>query len=105
VAHEPTGLSALPFAWLVFSKSLLSAVVELPCLEYEQAEHQFDTILRIDPYRIDDIDIFSNILYVQDNKLKLSRLAHDYLTLDKDRPEVCCLVGESVDPSSNRIDI
>ncbi|KAJ2918027.1 hypothetical protein MD484_g2405, partial [Candolleomyces efflorescens] len=61
--------------------------------EYEQAEHQFDTILRIDPYRIDDIDIFSNILYVQDNKLKLSRLAHDYLTLDKDRPEVCCLVG------------
>lgn len=28
-----------------------------------------------------------------DNRLKLSRLAHEFLALDKDRPEVCCLVG------------
>lgn len=61
--------------------------------EYEAAELQFDAILRIDPYRVDDIDIFSNILYVQDNKLKLSRLAHDFLNITRDRPEVCCLVG------------
>ncbi|KAJ3547280.1 hypothetical protein NMY22_g1718 [Coprinellus aureogranulatus] len=61
--------------------------------EYENAELQFDAILRIDPYRVDDIDIFSNILYVQDNKLKLSRLAHDFLNITRDRPEVCCLVG------------
>ena len=48
------------------------------------------------PHRVDDIDIYSNILYVTENQLKLSRLAHDFLELDKDRPEVCCLVGTSI---------
>lgn len=61
--------------------------------DFGQAEVQFEKILKLDPYRIDDIDVFSNILYVTDNKLKLSRLAHEFLALDKDRPEVCCLVG------------
>jgi anaphase-promoting complex subunit 8 len=65
----------------------------VPCPDFAQAELQFERIHAIDPYRVDDIDILSNVLYVTDNKLKLSRLAHEYLELDKDRPEVCCLVG------------
>lgn len=64
-------------------------------LDFVRAEIQFERILKLDPYRIDDIDVFSNILYVTDNRLKLSRLAHEFLALDKDRPEVCCLVGLS----------
>lgn len=66
----------------------------LPALDFGQAEQQFEKILTIDPCRIDDIDIYSNILYVTDNRLKLSRLAHEFLALEKDRPEICCLVGE-----------
>lgn len=61
--------------------------------DFGQAEDQFERIFLLDPYRIDDIDVFSNILYVTDNRLKLSRLAHEFLDLDKDRPEICCLVG------------
>lgn len=61
--------------------------------EFGQAEAQFAKILVIDPERIDDIDIYSNILYVTGNQLKLSKLAHELLALDKDRPEVCCLIG------------
>ncbi|KAF8893805.1 hypothetical protein BD779DRAFT_1669341 [Infundibulicybe gibba] len=61
--------------------------------DFRQAELQFEQILSLDPYRVDDIDVFSNILYVTDSKLKLSNLAHEFLALDKDRPEVCCLVG------------
>ncbi|KAF9529366.1 hypothetical protein CPB83DRAFT_852543 [Crepidotus variabilis] len=61
--------------------------------EFGQAEAQFDKILATDPERIDDVDIYSNILYVTDNQLKLSKLAHEFLALDKDRPEVCCLIG------------
>ncbi|KAF8743980.1 hypothetical protein AX14_013382 [Amanita brunnescens Koide BX004] len=61
--------------------------------DFPQAEDQFERILALNPYRIDDIDVFSNILYVTDNRLKLSKLAHEFLALDKDRPEVCCLVG------------
>ncbi|KAF8554160.1 TPR-like protein [Imleria badia] len=61
--------------------------------DFGQAEKQFEKILTVAPYRVDDIDVYSNILYVTENRLKLSRLAHEFLELDKDRPEVCCLVG------------
>ena len=61
--------------------------------DFTNAEIQFDKILELDPYRIDDIDIFSNILYVAENRSKLSKLAHHFLAIVKDRPEVCCLVG------------
>ncbi|KDR75845.1 hypothetical protein GALMADRAFT_97777 [Galerina marginata CBS 339.88] len=61
--------------------------------DFSQAVVQFEQILSIDPNHIDDIDIYSNILYVTDNRLKLSKLAHEFLALDKDRPEVCCLIG------------
>lgn len=74
-----------------------------PLSEFGQAEAQFERILALDPYRIDDIDVFSNILYVTDNRLKLSKLAHEFLALDKDRPEICCLVGTSFHPSISKV--
>jgi anaphase-promoting complex subunit 8 len=55
---------------------------------------QFEHLLSLDKYRIDDIDVYSNILYTTENKQKLSLLAQRYLTLDKNRPEVCCMVGK-----------
>ncbi|PPQ62808.1 hypothetical protein CVT24_000502 [Panaeolus cyanescens] len=61
--------------------------------DYGDAAEQFEQILSIDPQHMDDIDVYSNILYVSDNKTKLSKLAHEFLALDKDRPEVCCLIG------------
>ncbi|KAF9475766.1 TPR-like protein [Pholiota conissans] len=61
--------------------------------DYTQAERMFDKVLSLDPNHVEDIDIYSNVLYVQDSRLKLSKLAHDFLAMDKDRPEVCCLVG------------
>ncbi|KAJ7103145.1 hypothetical protein B0H15DRAFT_811138 [Mycena belliarum] len=60
---------------------------------YPQAEDQFDAIMTIDPYRVDDLDVFANILYAVENKEKLSMLAQFFLVLNKDRPEVCCLLG------------
>ena len=65
-------------------------------VDFGQAEGQFKKIWAVDPYRIDDIDIYSNILYVAENKLELSKLAHEFIGLDKDRPEVCCLVGMEI---------
>lgn len=64
-------------------------------IDFGQAELQFKKIRAIDPYRIDDIDVYSNILYVSENRTELSKLAHDFLALDKDRPEICALVGAS----------
>ncbi|PSR81158.1 hypothetical protein PHLCEN_2v6493 [Hermanssonia centrifuga] len=81
----------------MFPRSLwvmsLRACVLYHLHDFGQAEIQFKKILAIDPYRIDDIDVYSNILYVAENRIELSKLAHEFLALDKDRPEVCCLVG------------
>ncbi|KAI0753942.1 cell division control protein 23 [Irpex lacteus] len=55
--------------------------------DFSSAEKQFKKILTLDKYRVDDIDVYSNILYVNENRLELSKLAHDFLALDKDRPE------------------
>jgi hypothetical protein len=64
--------------------------------EWSEAEQLYDYILKKEPYRIDDMDVYSNILHVMEKRSKLSKLAHDLLAVDKDRPEVCCIVGKSV---------
>ncbi|KAJ7218008.1 hypothetical protein GGX14DRAFT_439216 [Mycena pura] len=61
--------------------------------DFKQSQTQFEDILALDPHRVEDIDVYSNILYVTDNRLKLSRLANEFLVLDRDRPEVCVLTG------------
>ena len=85
-AHVLYHLHGKPFSYTSGHGLLISS-------EFGQAEVQFANILMIDPERIDDIDIYSNILYVTGDQLKLSKLAHELLALDKDRPEVCCLIG------------
>lgn len=57
------------------------------------AEKEFDAVQRADPYRMEEVDIYSNMLYVMDKKAKLGKLAHEYAEIDRNRPEVCCLIG------------
>lgn len=44
-------------------------------------------------YRLDGVDTYSNILYVKEEKRKLSALAHSCVSVDKYRPESCCVIG------------
>lgn len=90
-------MCSVPHAWSVLrplcnSRKLLIGVLTPP-EEYGSAETQFKKIRELDPFRIDDIDILSNVLYVSENRLELSKLAHEVLALERDRPEICCLVG------------
>ena len=71
--------------------------------DFTAAEAEFRKILAIDPYRVDDIDILSNILYVTENNTALSKLAHDYLAVEKDRPEICCIIGKLLGTMSTSI--
>ncbi|KAG7086668.1 hypothetical protein E1B28_002608 [Marasmius oreades] len=58
-----------------------------------KAENQFEQILKLDPNRIDDIDVYADILYAAQKREKLSALADTFSKKDKDRPEICCLLG------------
>lgn len=62
-------------------------------LDYFQAEATFDQILRQDPLRLDDLDTFSNMLYVMEKRSKLSYLAQYASQIDKFRPETCCILA------------
>ncbi|KZW00651.1 TPR-like protein [Exidia glandulosa HHB12029] len=61
--------------------------------DYELAERVFDKVLALDPYRMENVDVYTNILYVMDKRIKLSKLAHEFMKLDQNSPEVCYLVG------------
>lgn len=62
-------------------------------LDYFLAENIFDQILIEDPLRIDDLDTYSNMLYVMEKKSKLSFLAQFASLVDKFRPETCCIIA------------
>jgi hypothetical protein len=62
-------------------------------IDFETAEKEFDAVQRADPYRMEEVDIYSNMLYVMDKRAKLGKLAHEYAEIDRNRAEVCCLIG------------
>ncbi|KAL8948244.1 MAG: hypothetical protein Q9222_005555 [Ikaeria aurantiellina] len=61
--------------------------------DYETSESLFSSILSTSPHSLDSLDHYSNLLYVMSNRPKLAFLAHLATTVDKFRPETCCVVG------------
>ncbi|XP_020293344.1 cell division cycle protein 23 homolog [Pseudomyrmex gracilis] len=59
----------------------------------ENALQIFKTIIKEDPYCLDNMDTFSNLLYVREMKVELAYLAHRATEIDKYRLETCCIVG------------
>lgn len=61
--------------------------------EFEEVEEIFEELLRNDPYRVEDMDMYSNVLYAKECFSGLSYLAHQVFLTDKYRPESCCIIG------------
>ncbi|KAK2965145.1 hypothetical protein RJ640_005308 [Escallonia rubra] len=69
------------------------AKVQYNLREFEQVEVIFEELLRNDPYRVEDMDMYSNVLYSKECFSALSYLAHRVFLTDKYRPESCCIIG------------
>jgi anaphase-promoting complex subunit 8 len=69
-------------------------LIPIDVTDFEAAERAFDEVRKIDPFRLDEIEIYSNMLYVMGKKAKLGQMAHEYAQVNKNRAEVCCLIGE-----------
>ncbi|CAM8926795.1 unnamed protein product [Rhodiola kirilowii] len=61
--------------------------------DFESVEVIFEELLRNDPYRVEDMDMYSNVLYAKESFSTLSCLAHKVFMTDKYRPESCCIIG------------
>lgn len=77
------------FSFLVTQK----AMIYYHGLEYDESEIEFEKVLVADPHRLDDMDTYSNILYVMERRPKLAYLAQLASSTDKFRPETCCIIG------------
>ena len=44
--------------------------------DFENSLSLFESLIAIDPYRLENMDAYSNILYVNEERAKLSFLAH-----------------------------
>ena len=61
--------------------------------QFEEAAAGFEALTTAQPYRIEGLDIYSNILYVTEDRARLASLAHSAVRCDKYRAETCCVVG------------
>lgn len=61
--------------------------------DFDQSQDQFERLASADPHRMEHMDVYSNVLYVKEDKMELSRLAHRALKVEKYRPETCCIIG------------
>jgi len=66
----------------------------------DEAVEYFKQLSQIDPYRLDNMDVYSNMLYVKDQHVELAYLAHKTNQIDKYRTETCCVIGNYYSHSS-----
>lgn len=61
---------------------------------FEEAIAILEEMRDNDPYRLDDMDILSNMYYVNGQRTELAHLAHHCTQIDRFRVETCCVVGK-----------
>ena len=61
--------------------------------DYDNALEFFFQVLSNDPFRFENMDILSNILYVKEKHNELGKLAIRCFEIDKYSPETCCVLG------------
>lgn len=61
--------------------------------DVDKAIEMFQQILLTDPYRLENLDMYSNLLFVREQKTLLAHLAYKAVEINKYRPETCCVIG------------
>jgi len=61
--------------------------------QVDEAVKFFKQLSEVDPYRLDNLDTYSNLLYVKEQRVELAHLAHKTNMIDKYRTETCCVIG------------
>jgi anaphase-promoting complex subunit 8 len=84
---DPTLLGGSPYLQTQY------AIVHYHLRHFDTAKSLLQELHRAMPYRLDGVEIYSNILFVQHDSVALSQLAQTVTIVDKYRPETCLVVG------------
>lgn len=69
------------------------AIVKMNLRDADGSLECFKLIRSSDPYRVDSLDVYSNLLYVKTMRAELSSLAHSVNSIDPFRVETCCCIA------------
>lgn len=61
--------------------------------QFDVSNALFESLIESDPFRIEHLDIYSNLLYIGEKKAQLSYLAHNVHNINKYCAETCCIIG------------
>jgi len=61
--------------------------------DVDAALGSFKELEALDPFRLENMDTLSNLLYVKEMRYELANLAHRLSDIDKYRVETCCVIG------------
>ena len=61
--------------------------------EFDEADELFQKLSSVDPHNLEFMEPFSHVLYVKEDRARLSFLAHNAVKIDKYRSETCLIVG------------
>lgn len=61
--------------------------------DVDRAIEIFQQLQTADPFRLENMDMYSNLLFVREQKTEMAHLAHRAVEIDKYRPETCCVIG------------
>jgi anaphase-promoting complex subunit 3 len=61
--------------------------------QYENGEKAFEQVLKLEPYRLEGLEVYSTILWHLRKKKQLSYLAHHMSEIDKLSPQTLCAIG------------
>lgn len=62
-------------------------------VKYEEAAHHFKAARRIDRFRLQDLEIYSTVLWHMKKETDLMYLAHELMAIDRFSPEAWCVLG------------
>eukprot|EP01083_Nonionella_stella_P070814 189682_1 len=69
------------------------AVMHYTMRQLDEAHERFEELKERDPFRLETMDTYSNVLYVKDCAGELSFLAHKAVQIDKFSPETQYIIG------------
>lgn len=95
--QTPEVLNTLAQMQIIFPHSAFlrqqKALLHYHARDHDVAMQTFDSLLKDEPYRLEGMDIYSNLLYVIPDRPKLANLASSASNTDKFRPETNCILG------------
>lgn len=63
------------------------------CTEITNSVLSFSNIIKLDPYRIDNYDLLSNLMYVSESREEMVILSKYVESIDRYRQETLCVIG------------